>query len=545
MHVAAARRAERRHRRRPGPRPPGPPARRSRTAARGPGGRCTSTPTPAAAASRSTSPSRASSSVMSTGSAAVMARLSRGRATAAERRTGALGRRPRVARTCGRGRLARGPRRGGPLARGDSQGPKVQTWGDRAWTRPARGIAGSSGRTAPWVRLSHVTWRVGCAAAWTTTGLTAPSSIVECARAGYRTRHACADQLDRARNGGTAPAAGPREQTGRVTTMPETEAGDAAPPATAADRPPRGSSRRVLRPRQDDHRQVERAGLQPAVLRRWAHQPPPRAAQRLRAVRVPGRRRRPRPDGEDARVPLQDGHRLARRHRARDRRRHAAQHRRPAGLRRGRLAHRGAPPGRPRRHHRLGVRARRWSSRSGSCSASTPSSPPSCRSTRTAGTPARSTSTPTPRTRRPRSRSSPSAAATTSSRSYAYSDSITDVHMLEIVGHPHAVNPDKELRRVAREQAVAGAGLRPPGRARRADAAARAPERPGRPRGGYGGRGRWRHLPRRATAHRAARRQVPPRPIRGDPGSPCPRRPAGVQRETTTQDPHTSQAPTR
>ena len=35
------------------------------------------------------------------------------------------------------------------------------------------------------------------------------------------------------------------------------------------------------------------------------------------------------------------------------------------------------------------------------------------------------------------------------SRSYAYSDSITDVHMLEAVGHPHAVNPDKELRKVA------------------------------------------------------------------------------------------------
>jgi phosphoserine phosphatase len=32
---------------------------------------------------------------------------------------------------------------------------------------------------------------------------------------------------------------------------------------------------------------------------------------------------------------------------------------------------------------------------------------------------------------------------------YAYSDSITDVHMLEVVGHPFAVNPDKELRRVA------------------------------------------------------------------------------------------------
>jgi len=32
---------------------------------------------------------------------------------------------------------------------------------------------------------------------------------------------------------------------------------------------------------------------------------------------------------------------------------------------------------------------------------------------------------------------------------YAYSDSITDVHMLEAVGHPSAVNPDKELRKVA------------------------------------------------------------------------------------------------
>ena len=32
---------------------------------------------------------------------------------------------------------------------------------------------------------------------------------------------------------------------------------------------------------------------------------------------------------------------------------------------------------------------------------------------------------------------------------YAYSDSITDVHMLEVVGHPFAVNPDKELRRAA------------------------------------------------------------------------------------------------
>jgi HAD superfamily hydrolase (TIGR01490 family) len=34
-------------------------------------------------------------------------------------------------------------------------------------------------------------------------------------------------------------------------------------------------------------------------------------------------------------------------------------------------------------------------------------------------------------------------------QSYAYSDSITDLHMLEVVGHPFAVNPDKELRKKA------------------------------------------------------------------------------------------------
>jgi phosphoserine phosphatase len=32
---------------------------------------------------------------------------------------------------------------------------------------------------------------------------------------------------------------------------------------------------------------------------------------------------------------------------------------------------------------------------------------------------------------------------------YAYSDSVTDVHMLQVVGHPFAVNPDRELRRIA------------------------------------------------------------------------------------------------
>lgn len=38
------------------------------------------------------------------------------------------------------------------------------------------------------------------------------------------------------------------------------------------------------------------------------------------------------------------------------------------------------------------------------------------------------------------------------SASYAYSDSVTDLPMLEAVGHPHAVNPDKELARIAQER---------------------------------------------------------------------------------------------
>jgi HAD superfamily hydrolase (TIGR01490 family) len=38
------------------------------------------------------------------------------------------------------------------------------------------------------------------------------------------------------------------------------------------------------------------------------------------------------------------------------------------------------------------------------------------------------------------------------SASTAYSDSHTDVPFLEAVGHPIAANPDKELRRIARER---------------------------------------------------------------------------------------------
>ena len=37
-------------------------------------------------------------------------------------------------------------------------------------------------------------------------------------------------------------------------------------------------------------------------------------------------------------------------------------------------------------------------------------------------------------------------------RSYAYSDSVTDLPMLEVVGHPVAVNPDRDLARVAEDR---------------------------------------------------------------------------------------------
>ena len=65
----------------------------------------------------------------------------------------------------------------------------------------------------------------------------------------------------------------------------------------AHDPPHRG----LLRPRQDDHRQVEHAGLQPRVPGGRAHLATRDAALGLRPVRLLHRRRRPRPDGQDAR----------------------------------------------------------------------------------------------------------------------------------------------------------------------------------------------------------------------------------------------------
>ena len=83
------------------------------------------------------------------------------------------------------------------------------------------------------------------------------------------------------------------------------------------------------------------------------------------------------------------------------------------------------------------------------------------------------------------------------SRSYAYSDSITDLHMLEAVGHPFAVNPDRELRRQAAGARLAGAGVHPAGRAAQPDAAAAGHAHAGRAGPRHGRRGGRRGLRRR------------------------------------------------
>ena len=77
-------------------------------------------------------------------------------------------------------------------------------------------------------------------------------------------------------------------------------------------------------------------------------------------------------------------------------------------------------------------------------------------------------------------------------RSYAYSDSVTDVPMLEVVGHPHAVNPDKELRKIATAQGWPILVFDKPVALRQPDATASSEAHARRSRGRRGGRRRHR-----------------------------------------------------
>ena len=79
-------------------------------------------------------------------------------------------------------------------------------------------------------------------------------------------------------------------------------------------------------------------------------------------------------------------------------------------------------------------------------------SPPGPWSTTTVATPARWSSTPTGRSRPRRCGTLAAAEDLDLAESSAYSDSYTDLPMLEAVGHPVAVNPDRVLAKVARER---------------------------------------------------------------------------------------------
>ena len=70
----------------------------------------------------------------------------------------------------------------------------------------------------------------------------------------------------------------------------------------------------------------------------------------------------------------------------------------------------------------------------------------------TAATPGRWPSTPTARSRPRPCATWPTFEGIDLAASYAYSDSYTDVPMLEAVGHPVVVNPDRVLARLARER---------------------------------------------------------------------------------------------
>jgi HAD superfamily hydrolase (TIGR01490 family) len=70
--------------------------------------------------------------------------------------------------------------------------------------------------------------------------------------------------------------------------------------------------------------------------------------------------------------------------------------------------------------------------------------------------------------------------------SYAYSDSFTDLPMLEVVGHPVAVNADRDLRRVAEERGWERRDFRSPVRLRARIASAVPAPRPSYIAGAFG-----------------------------------------------------------
>ena len=237
----------------------------------------------------------------------------------------------------------------------------------------------------------------------------------------------------------------------------------------------------VLRPGQDDHLAVVLARPVPAAVPRRAGVARPAAAWRLRPAGLSAGGRRRAEDGA-----TEGGH-------ARADQGLGSRAGRAAGA--GRAARRDRPvrlSGGPRPDGAAPRRGRRSTSCRRSpeevvrplagISASAGSSRRAPRSATTDATRASSSSTPTASRRPRRSRSSPRASGIDLSQSYAYSDSITDLPMLEVVGNPVAVNPDKDLRRIAEERGWQIRDFRRPVRLRTRIASAVPTSKPGSPR---------------------------------------------------------------
>ena len=124
--------------------------------------------------------------------------------------------------------------------------------------------------------------------------------------------------------------------------------------------------------------------------------------------------------------------------------------RRADHLRRGPRPHRGPPGRRPPGLPGLGLTRGDRRSRWPSTWASTGPSPAGPSSTTTAATPARWSSTPTGPFKAEAIAELAERDGIDLAESSAYSDSYTDLPMLEAVGHPVAVNPDRVLAKLAR-----------------------------------------------------------------------------------------------
>ena len=252
--------------------------------------------------------------------------------------------------------------------------------------------------------------------------------------------------------------------------------------------------RRLLRPRQDGHREVEHAGLQPVLLPRRSDQPSGRAAHRLRPVRLSSLGGADHDQMERMRKYLSA---LCRGWNVQQVREIVAEtlhdlidpiiydeaaslieEHHAAGRdvvivstsgRRGRRADRRAARRRPRHRHPDGGR-------------------------RTAATPARSSTTRTAETKAEAISELAESEGYDLSRCYAYSDSVTDLPMLESVGHPLRGQPGPGAAPGGGRPRLAGARLQPPGAA----AASGCPTLPMPPGAGSSPRPRW------------ARRRPPP-----------------------------------